>query len=104
MSRMDEATIEIAERPQSAPTLFDVAVTDAGGTSRHAVCFDDWAERKAAAIGCSADMLVEAAFRFLLEREPKEAILREFALSVIARYFPAVDQAIAGYLPARKGR
>lgn len=33
-------------------------------------------------------LLVEASFRFLLEREPREAILRRFALPVIGRYFP----------------
>jgi len=32
--------------------------------------------------------LVEASFAFLLEREPKESILRGFDLTVIGRYFP----------------
>ena len=32
--------------------------------------------------------LLEESFRFLLEREPKEAILPRFELLVIARYFP----------------
>lgn len=32
--------------------------------------------------------LVEASFRFLLEREPASSILRDFAISDIARYFP----------------
>jgi hypothetical protein len=36
----------------------------------------------------SPEALVEASFRFLLEREPKDSILREFALGVIERYFP----------------
>ncbi len=31
--------------------------------------------------------LVEASFSFLLEREPREAILRRFSLPVIGRYF-----------------
>jgi hypothetical protein len=34
------------------------------------------------------DGLVRAAFAFLLEREPKESILRGFDLPVIGRYFP----------------
>jgi hypothetical protein len=33
-------------------------------------------------------VLVEQSFRFLLEREPKESILRRFAISDIGRYFP----------------
>ncbi len=37
--------------------------------------------------GVSAEQLVEASFRFLLEREPKESILSRFELPVIERYF-----------------
>ena len=35
--------------------------------------------------------LVKASFAFLLEREPKESILREFDLTVIGRYFPEYE-------------
>jgi hypothetical protein len=38
--------------------------------------------------------LVEASFAFLLEREPKESILREFDLTVIGRYFPEYEREI----------
>ena len=34
------------------------------------------------------ERLLEASFEFLLEREPKESILRSFELPVIERYFP----------------
>ncbi len=34
------------------------------------------------------ERLITASFEFLLEREPKESILRTFALPVIERYFP----------------
>jgi len=37
--------------------------------------------------GHGAEALLEESFRFLLEREPKEAILPKFELPVIARYF-----------------
>ena len=39
------------------------------------------------ASGVSPEQLVEASFRFLLEREPKESILSRFELPVIERYF-----------------
>jgi|GEM_PF-297102 len=32
--------------------------------------------------------VIEATFRFLLEREPKESILREFDITVVSHYFP----------------
>ena len=38
--------------------------------------------------------LVEASFAFLLERETKESILREFDLPVIGRYFPEYEPEI----------
>ena len=41
------------------------------------------------------ERLVEASFRFLLEREPRESILRRFALPVIARYFPEYEAEIS---------
>ena len=48
------------------------------------------ADRDLARIAPNAEVerLVEASFRFLLEREPREAILRRFELPVIGRYFP----------------
>ena len=43
--------------------------------------------------------LVEASFAYLLEREPKESILREFDLTVIGRYFPDYEREIGHRLP-----
>lgn len=37
--------------------------------------------------GATPETLVAASFRFLLEREPADAILRRFELPIIARYF-----------------
>ena len=50
--------------------------------------------------GCATpEQLVEASFRFLLERESKESILRSFEMPVIARYFQEYEQRIGSYLP-----
>jgi hypothetical protein len=38
--------------------------------------------------------LVAASFDFLLEREPRESILRSFDLHVIERYFPGYEAQI----------
>jgi hypothetical protein len=38
--------------------------------------------------------LVRASFAFLLEREPKESILRSFDLPLIGRYFPEYRRTI----------
>jgi hypothetical protein len=43
--------------------------------------------------------LVETSFAFLLERESKESILREFDLTVIGTYFPEYEREIVRRLP-----
>jgi hypothetical protein len=41
------------------------------------------------------DELIRDSFAFLLEREPRETILRSFDLPVIRRYFPEWEREIA---------
>jgi hypothetical protein len=41
---------------------------------------------------------LEAAFRFLFDREPKESILSRFDVSVISRYFPEFERELQRYL------
>ncbi len=48
----------------------------------------------------SREELVRLSFEFLLEREPKESILREFDITVIARYFPEYEDELRGRLRA----
>jgi hypothetical protein len=48
--------------------------------------------------GASVPELVRESFRFLLEREPKEAILGTFDLPVIGRYFPEYETEMAARL------
>jgi hypothetical protein len=42
----------------------------------------------------SPEELLRACFAFLLEREPKESILRSFDVDVIGRYFPEFEDEI----------
>lgn len=44
--------------------------------------------------GASVEDLVSDSFKFLLEREPPQSILRRFSLSDIERYFPYYPEAI----------
>ena len=46
----------------------------------------------------SPSRVVEAAFEFLLEREPADQILAKFDCSVIRRFFPDVDETLPGML------
>ena len=56
--------------------------------------------RSLAPSGTRADTAVEASFAFLLEREPRESILRAFDLAVISRYFPDYEAEIRKRLAA----
>lgn len=91
--------IEVVQRGGGDPAVFDVVVSDGAGRTRHEVT-----ARAAdlARVGPAAKpgAVVEAAFRFLLDREPKEAILKTFDLMVIARYFPEFERRLPGYLEA----
>ena len=97
------SNLAISVSPDPAHALaFDVVVRDALSESRHRVTIS--AEDAARFAKLSADPLraVEAAMRFLIDREPKEAILSAFDIRVIRRYFPEFDDAFPGYL-ARLG-
>jgi hypothetical protein len=41
---------------------------------------------------------LNAAFRFLLDREPKESILKRFDVRIIGRYFPEFERELPRYL------
>ena len=75
---------------------FDVIVREGASESRHAVTLSEGDAARFAAF--EPQRIVEAAMRFLLDREPKESILGTFDTSVIRRYFPEFDQALGGYL------
>ena len=42
--------------------------------------------------------LMEGSFRFMLEREPKEMILKTFDLKIISHYFPEYERRISEYI------
>ena len=79
---------------RSGPGRFRVTVEDAGSQSQHIVSLKDNYYQKLARKQVSEEELIKRSFGFLLEREPKESILREFDLSVIAHYFPAYETEI----------
>jgi len=66
---------------------FQVNVTEGRSQTDHVVTVTP-SDLQRYGAGATAEGLVEASFRFLLEREPKESILRTFEISVIEGYFP----------------
>jgi hypothetical protein len=72
----------------------DVRVGEDEGATEHVVLLDHDALRDLAPVGASPEELVLESFRFLLEREPRDAILRRFELPVITRYYADYEKAI----------
>ena len=72
--------------------LCQVTVSDRGSESRHSVTFTRADFQRLASSDEPADSLVRRSFEFLLAREPKESILKSFALTDIGRYFPEYER------------
>lgn len=85
------------EANETEPGVFEVSVTSGGSTTTHRVTADSDTVAHLAP-DRSPRHVVEASFRFLLDREPKESILRSFDLPVIARYFPDYEARLGDYL------
>ena len=85
--------IEILEQSQQGEILrFVVAVRVGGGETRHRVTLSETDYHRLAGGLATPGELVIASFRFLLDREPKESILRSFDLPVIGHYFPEYER------------
>lgn len=92
------ATIEVAQTGDGDPLTFNVRVSEGAGETHHAVTMTRHLRDRLCG-GKSAPACVEAVFRFLLDREPKEAIMQRFDVSVVARYFPEFEDRLPDYLP-----
>ena len=77
-----------------------VTVDDGRGASTHevTVATEQATDLAAAADGHDVQRLVYETFAFLLEREPKESILRSFDITAVSRYFPEFESEIRSRL------
>ena len=90
--------IKIKRVGEGDPLEFEVIVFVGNGETRHHVTMArDTCERLTMGTH-TPERCIEAAFRFLLDREPKESILRNFDITVICRYFPDFERKLPGYL------
>jgi hypothetical protein len=94
---MSEPSVSVTPDP-SGGLIFDVMVGDARAESRHRVTIQADEVRRWARFGAELSRCVEAAMRFLIDREPKESILSAFDMRLVRRYFPEFDDAFPGYL------
>lgn len=92
------AKIEVQRTNQGEPGKFEVTVQEGGTETRHRVTLRKADYERLSGGRASPEALVKESFRFLLEREAKESILRSFDLTVIGRYFAEYERQIAGRL------
>ena len=71
-----------------APGEFGVEVTEGTQTTGHRVRVPEGFLDDMLMADADQETIVRESFAFLLEREPATAILSEFSLTDIARYFP----------------
>jgi hypothetical protein len=76
------------------PMRFHVVVRDEGSSTEHEVTVSA-ADLIRLGSGPSPEVFVGRCFGFLLEREPKESILRAFDVGAIATYFPEFEREIS---------
>ena len=91
--------IEVRRTGGDDPLEFEVIVREASGETRHQVTMSQATCTRLSAGRHTPERCLEAAFRFLLDREPKESILRRFDVAVISRYFPEFERELPRYLP-----
>ncbi len=92
--------IEVRRSGEGDPLAFEVIVREAEGETRHEVTMSRATYERLTAGEHAPERCIEAAFRFLLDRESKESILRRFDVTVISRYFPEFERELPRYLPA----
>lgn len=95
--------IEVSPLPAQDCLRFMVTIQDADGRSQYEVRLgrDSWPRLQK--LDADPARIVAAAFRFLLDREPRDAILSRFDLREISRYFPEFERELPRYLHAGKG-
>ena len=89
------AEIDVQITSKGEPWTFQVTVSEGGSQTSHRVTLTSGDYERLTNEACGPAELVRRSFEFLLEREPKESILGEFDITVIARYFPEYERVIA---------
>lgn len=80
------------------PMVFSVTVADSAGRTQHRVTLTQETYQRLTRGALTPVQCVEAAFRFLLEREAKTDILRGFDVNVIQLYYANFEKEFPNYV------
>ena len=90
--------VKVTQTKLDDPFEFTVTVKGSGGETQHEVTMTQFTYEKLTGSQVSPESCVEAAFEFLLEREPQESILTSFDITAISTYYPEFETEFPGYL------
>lgn len=90
--------ISIKRLGSDDPLSFEVVVREGSGETTHRVTLSKDLCTRLTGNRFTPEQCIEGSFRFLLDREPKESILRSFDVAVIPRYFPEYEKELPKYL------
>ena len=89
--------IEINKSEIGTGWIFEVTVSNGNSTTHKVNLTREYYDHLSLS-DTTPTQLVEGSFRFLLEREPKEMILRTFDLKIISHYFSEYERKISKYV------
>ncbi len=83
-------------KQDSEKTYYDVEVIDEFGSKKFNVTIQNgfYTDLKTST---PKEEIIKKSFEFLLKREPKEAILPQFDISIISSYFPEFSQKVRNF-------
>lgn len=93
--------IDVEQKNGGDRLEFDVMVRERKSETHHQVTMSKSTYERLTAGRVTPERSVQAAFEYLLEREPKEAILASFDITIISKYFPGFETEFAGYLSSQ---
>jgi hypothetical protein len=92
-------TVQAVHESRDGDVLaFNVTVRETGSETQHRVTMSRKIYERLTGGKHTPERAIEAAFGFLLAREPKESILRSFDVTVISTYFPEFERELPRYL------
>lgn len=97
------AEINVKEKSSSDESfVFDIEIIEGDTKTAHTVEVGKSYYEKLTGGKVAPHELVKKSFEFLLERESKESILRQFNLTKISYYFPEYEEEIASSIQTAK--
>ena len=90
--------IKVERACDGDPLEFVVIVRAGNGERRHHVTMARATSKRLTMGTHTPERCIEAAFQFLLDREPPESILQRFDIAVISNYFPEFERELPNYL------